>query len=97
MAETTNQHIFTFQELLTLMVKARDIHEGLWGLHVKFGLQAANVKAGPTPDEALLLPTALLPLLEMGISPVKELHDLAVDAAKVNPAPKKRKARVKTS
>ena len=58
MAEA-NQIIYSFKELATLMVKDRDIHEGLWGIFVRFGISAAN--AGPSAAD--FKPTALVPVV----------------------------------
>lgn len=75
---------YTFKELATLLVKDRGIHEGYWGIYAKFGITAAN--AGPS--DADLRPTALVPILELGLQKAEGLNNLTVDAAEVNPAPK---------
>ena len=89
MAETT-QHIFSFKELLGLMVKDKGIHQGHWALHVKFGLTAVNVKGGMNTSDPLL-PTAIIPLIEIGIQEIKEPHELSVDASRINPSPRRKK------
>lgn len=87
---------FTFKELATILIKAQDIHEGIWGVYFKFGIQGAN--AGP--DEANVLPTAMVPILEVGIQKMAAVNNLSVNASEVNPLrvgvhktpePKKRK------
>lgn len=75
--------LFSFQELATLMIKQQDIHEGLWGVFVRFGIGAANA-AEPSGQ---LLPTALVPVKEIGLQRFDELNNLTVDAAVVNPRP----------
>jgi transcriptional regulator with XRE-family HTH domain len=80
MAEA-NQIIYTFKELATILVKDRDIHEGFWGIYVKFGIKAANV--GETDTD--LRPTALVPVLELGLQKFDELNNLSIDSAQANP------------
>lgn len=81
MADAT-QYTFSYQELVTLMLKQQGIHEGLWALSFNFGLQAAN--AGPNSSE--LKPVAIVAVLNAGIQKVSEASNLTVDAAEVNPA-----------
>jgi len=83
MAEA-NQIIYSFKELATLMVREQGLKEGLWGVYVKFGISAAN--AGQSETD--LRPTALVPILEIGLQKFDELNNLSVDAAQVNPAHK---------
>lgn len=75
------QILFKFPEIAEILLKTQDIHEGHWGLFVKFGIVAGNAP-GPTGD---LLPTAIVPILEIGIQKFDEPSSLTVDAAKVNP------------
>jgi hypothetical protein len=82
MAET-RQIAFKHTEIVEMMLKKQDIHEGIWGLFVKFGLQATNVGA----DDRSLMPAAIVPLLEIGLQRFEKLNNLSVDAAQVNPAP----------
>jgi len=77
----TKQISFNFKEIVTALLKAQDIHEGIWGLFVNFGLGASNV--GPNENE--LRPTAMIPILQMGIQRFEKENNLSVDAAKVNP------------
>ncbi|HLE63617.1 MAG TPA: hypothetical protein VI750_10775 [Pyrinomonadaceae bacterium] len=81
MAEAT-QIVYTFKELAEILVKQQDIHEGYWGIYVKFGIKAAN--AGET--DADLRPTALVPILELGLQKFDALNNLSVDASVVNAA-----------
>jgi hypothetical protein len=78
----TNQLIFSFKEVVTALIKAHDIHEGIWGFIVNFGMSAQNV--GPNENE--LRPTALIPILTVGLMKADKETNLTVDAAKVNPA-----------
>jgi hypothetical protein len=78
----TNQLIFTFKELAALLVKASNVHEGIWAIFVNFGIQANNV--GPNENE--LRPAAIIPILQLGLIKVDKETNLSVDAAKINPA-----------
>jgi hypothetical protein len=80
MAQTT-QLVFKHTEVVEALLKKQGIHEGIWGLYVRFGLQAANM--GPNPNE--LMPVAIVPLMEIGLQKMDVEGSLAVDAAKVNP------------
>jgi hypothetical protein len=80
-----NEYIFSFKEIAEHLVKALDIHHGLWGLQVRFGLAAANFGSEPGAD---VFPTALVPVKEIGLRRYDEANNLTVDAAEVNPAPK---------
>ena len=86
MAET-GQYIFTFKEVAEALLKQQGIHSGIWGLYVRFGLKAANIGG----DEADIRPSAIIPILEMGLQKFEEENNLAVDAAKVNPEPAARR------
>lgn len=80
------QRIIGHQELAGILVKQLGIHEGLWGLFIRFGFNAVNMPFQlPEGSRIALVPTAVVPLLEIGIQPFAELNDLCVDASKVNP------------
>lgn len=83
MAEAT-QILYSFKELAALMVKDRGLHSGYWGIFVRFGISATN--AGMS--DADLRPTALVPVVEIGLQKFEELNNLSVDAAEVNPPAK---------
>ena len=59
----------------------QDIHEGIWGLFIKFGLGASNV--GPTDSD--LNPAAIIAILEIGLQKFEKETNISVDASKVNP------------
>ena len=83
MADAT-QFVFGFRELAELLVKRQGIHDGLWGVSVKFGLSAMNV----SQDGQELRPAAIVPIMEIGIQRFNEASTLTVDAALVNPPAK---------
>jgi hypothetical protein len=75
------QITFTYKEVAEILIKAQGIHEGIWGLFIKFGLNAANIGE----NEAALRPAAIIPVLEIGLQKMDKESNIAVDAAKVNP------------
>jgi hypothetical protein len=79
----TKQIGYSFKDLAALMVKDQGISEGFWGLFVRFGIGATN--AGQSDSD--LKPTALVPVVELGLQRFEELNNLSVDAAQVNPVP----------
>jgi hypothetical protein len=85
MAEPS-QITFSFKEIAEALVKIQQIHEGIWGVYVKFGIGAANM--GPSPTE--MRPTAIIPVLELGIQKFDQESNMTVDASKVNPKTKKK-------
>ena len=80
MPETKNV-VFSYKEVVTALLKSTDIHDGIWGLFVKFGIGAANV--GESED--VLRPAAIIPVREIGLQKFEKENNLSVDAAKVNP------------
>ena len=80
MPEPTNI-TFNFHEVVTALIKAADIHEGIWGLFVRFGLGASNVG----DSETAVRPAAIVPIVEIGLQKFDKESNIAVDAAKVNP------------
>ncbi len=86
MPETTSL-VFTHKEVVTALIKSQNIHEGIWGLYVEFGISAANI--GPGPDD--IQPAAIVPVLKLGLQHFKNVTNLSVDASVVNPDPNKEK------
>lgn len=80
-----SQIAYSFKDLAALLVKDQGKHEGYWGVYVRFGIGAANAGASGTD----LKPTALVPIIEIGLQRFEELNNLSVDAAVVNPEPSK--------
>ena len=87
MAEST-QIVFTHKEVVEALLKRQGIHEGIWGIYVKFGIKGANVGA----SDSDLMPAAIVPVLQIGLQKFETENNLSVDAAKVNPIPSKRAA-----
>ncbi len=86
MAEAS-QIIFSFKEIAEALVKRHGLHDGIWGIFVKFGIQASNI--GPTEND--YKPAAIIPILELGLQKFDKENNLSVDAAKVNPKPRSSK------
>jgi hypothetical protein len=79
-----SQYMFTHKELVELMIKKLDIHEGKWVMAVTFGFGAIN--GGPSPDQ--IMPTGFVGVQTVGImkAQAEAPEILTVDAAIVNPA-----------
>ncbi|HUS90081.1 MAG TPA: hypothetical protein VMW91_12095 [Desulfosporosinus sp.] len=63
------------------LIKYNNIHEGLWGLYVEFGIAASNV--GPSPDQ--INPAAIVPVLKIGLQKFDKPNNMTANAAVVNP------------
>ena len=63
------------------LLKYHNIHEGIWGLFIRFGIAAVN--AGE--NEQQLMPAAIVPVTEIGLQKFEKETNISVDAAKVNP------------
>ena len=77
---------FTHAQVAEALIKYHNIHEGLWGLYVEFGIAASN--AGPSPDQ--LNPAAIVPILKIGLQKFNKPNNMTADAAIVNPIKKVR-------
>jgi len=89
MAEST-QYSFDYKELAEILIKNQNINEGLWCVFFKFGIQAANMAQGSTEN---YIPTAMVPILEVGIHKTDKQSNLSVDASIVNPAKRPKKSK----
>lgn len=78
MGEST-QIKFTYKELAELMVRKQGIKEGHWAVYLRFGI--AGVNTGPTEETAV--PTAIVPVLEVGLQRADAPSPLTIDASKV--------------
>lgn len=76
---------FNYKEIAEALVKRANVHEGLWGIYMEFGISGTNI--GPSPNSELL-PAAIVPVVRIGIQTYTEASSLTVDAAQVNPAVK---------
>jgi hypothetical protein len=76
--------VFNHKEIAEALIKQQDLHEGLWGVYIEFGIAGANINQGPDGDN--LLPAAIVPVLKIGIQRFPKPNNLTVDASQVNPA-----------
>lgn len=81
------QLIFSHHEVVTALLKAQAIHDGIWGLAINFGIRGMNV--GATEED--LQPTALVGVLGIGLQRFDKVSNVALDAAVANPATGARK------
>lgn len=92
-----NEMSLNHDELLKLLIKYNEVHEGIWGLSFAFGIGVGNF--GPDPKN--IFPGATVTVNQIGIKRVPHGESLdspgtvAADAAIVNPkksvAPKSKK------
>lgn len=79
----TQRHVFSWQQVAIALVKAHNIHDGLWRVGLRFadgiGL-SVNTPRG-------LMPATLTPVAEFYLSAVEpgNADALTIDASKVNP------------
>jgi len=76
-----NNITFSYAEAVTALIKAANIHDGIWALFVRFGLSATNIGE----SDAMLRPAAIIPIIEIGLQKADKESNIAVDAKKVNP------------
>ncbi|HJZ83423.1 MAG TPA: hypothetical protein VKD91_23845 [Pyrinomonadaceae bacterium] len=77
-----SQYTIPYRELAEVMIKYLDIHEGFWSVFFKFGINGVNLSLNDSP----FVPSAIVPILQVGINREAEMTPLTVDAAQVNPA-----------
>lgn len=78
-----NNYLFNYKEISEVLVRHLDLHEGIWGIYIEFGIQGANIG-----QEDNLTPAAIVPVVRVGLQRFDKLNSLSVDAAEVNPAKK---------
>jgi hypothetical protein len=88
----TKQITFSYREVAEALLKKQGIHEGVWGIYIRFGIKGANI--GELGED--LTPAAIVPILEIGIQRFETENNLTVDATQVNansspPPPKRRR------
>jgi hypothetical protein len=76
-------YTLNLSEIADVIIKTLDIHEGLWGVYLEFGLGAANIPANP---EGKAIAPAIIGLVQkIGIQRFDSPNNLTVDAARSNP------------
>ncbi len=84
MAETGTHVLFSHQEVTQALIRQAGLHEGIWRLHIEFGIAGGEITLMPggTPN-----PAAIVPINRMGLRRVAELDAFSADAAEINPLP----------
>ncbi|RDS81464.1 hypothetical protein [Dyella psychrodurans] len=79
-----SQYTFSFEEVVTSLIKQQDISEGLWALSLNFKFEAKNVRMDANRKD--VNPGFIGFVQHIGIVRVeKSIPGITVDAAKVNP------------
>ena len=78
---------FSHKELVEILVKSQNLTEGIWQLYMNFGIKAANLGS----SDSDVLPTAMIPVLQIGIKKTDKENNLAVDASKLIPREARKK------
>jgi hypothetical protein len=76
------QVTFTYQEVVEALLKRNNIHEGIWGIYIEFGIQGANME---TPNG--IFPSAIVPVVKLGLQRMDKVTNISLDAGEVNPPP----------
>lgn len=72
---------FNYKEVAEALIRYNKIKTGLWGISIKFGIQAANIGQGPGSG---LTPVAIVPVLNIGLQRFDSPNNLTVDAAQLD-------------
>lgn len=82
-----SQYTFSLTEIMEVLVKEADLHEGMWQLLISFNFGAGNFPV----DAKTHLPGAVATIASIGLSRAEANSppNLVVDAAKVNPVGKR--------
>lgn len=83
------EHHFTYNEVVTALIKNQGLHEGIWMIGLKFAIGGANVKNPETKEGPV--PAAIVPVVGISLIKKDSINPLALDAAVVNPRPKSTK------
>lgn len=76
--------IIEHKDLVSLLIKENNIHEGNWILMAMIGFAPINIGQNPTGEDAS--PAGAVVFQKVGIQQVDAPMPNSVDAAKVNPA-----------
>lgn len=86
MADTMNPVNFSLRELAEILIRHQGIHSGNYELSINFQIAVGAVG----PSESNVLPGAMIGVSGFGLVPAMLTGPNTVDAAIVNPLPKKR-------
>ncbi|MGD1101120.1 MAG: hypothetical protein ABSA59_03555 [Terriglobia bacterium] len=82
-------------EIAEILIKKLDIHEGLWGVYLEFGIGTGHVPG--SPEGKTIAPAVIGVVQKIGIQRFDSPNNLTVDAAKVNPPSRKSAKKQKAS
>lgn len=82
---------YSNNELVNLILKNERIHDGNWILAINFGFTAMNIRQ--SEDDREISPSGIVSVQKIGLRRVSEPLPFSVDAAVVNPLPKKTSAK----
>lgn len=74
-----NRIKYSMHELTEILVKDQGLTEGMWMLSVEFRIGAVNSGI----DDQNLAPTAMVPLVSVGLIPADKGSNLTIDASKL--------------
>ncbi len=77
-----NQITFSHREIVEMLIKNQNIHDGHWGIIVEFGLGAGQF---PAPPQGKPVPGAIVTIVKIGIQRSEQPTSETVNAAEVNP------------
>jgi hypothetical protein len=80
--------VFQYEEIIEALIKHQGIHEGIWGLHLEFGLQVRNINIDSPEKKTKSVPGLVIPIISIGIQRSEQAGGISVDAAKANPPSK---------
>ncbi len=75
-------YAFSHREIVEMLVKNLDIHDGFWGITIEFGFGAG---AFPAPPKGSPVPGAIVQVSRIGIQKFDQPIPESVDAAAINP------------
>ncbi len=78
----TKQIAFSHREVVEMLIKNQDIHDGFWGIMIEFGFGAG---AFPAPPKGNPVPGAIVQVSRIGIQKFDQPVPESVNAAEVNP------------
>ena len=78
----TQQITFSDREIVEMLIKNQNIHDGYWGIIIGFGLGAGTL---PAPPNGHPVPSAIVQIQKIGIQRSDKPNPGTIDAAKVNP------------
>ncbi len=82
-ANPASTEILALRDVAELLIRHKDLHEGMYNLAFQF--QIAIGAVGPSPDA--VVPGAMFGVSGLGLEKVDRMGPYTVDAAIVNPSP----------